>query len=80
MRLACLQPLFCARLGAWREQLRGCPPAFGLLLYAAALCTPSAKAAYWLNAMTAVDHLPRSLELAGSAFSAADKVGKQVSK
>ena len=28
--------------GWWGTQLRGCPPAFGLLLYAAALSAPSA--------------------------------------
>ena len=37
--------LFCARLGTWREHLRGCPPPCGLPLYAAALSTPSTKAA-----------------------------------
>jgi hypothetical protein len=36
--------LVSVRPGTGCEQLRGCPPAFGLLLYAAALFTPSARA------------------------------------
>jgi hypothetical protein len=69
--MACLQFQSCARLSTWCEQLRGCPPACGLPLYATALFTPSAKAAYWLSTVTAVYHLPRSPELAGGVLSAA---------
>jgi hypothetical protein len=38
-------PQPCARSGAWRGRLRGCPPPFGLLLDAATPSTPSARAA-----------------------------------
>jgi hypothetical protein len=48
----------CARSGTWCAQLRGCPPPFGLLLDAAALCTPSARAAYWDGWGTAVARPP----------------------
>ena len=39
----------CVRPGAGCEQLRGCPPAFSLLLNAAAPFTPSAGAAKWVG-------------------------------
>jgi hypothetical protein len=59
----CALVRFCwARSGTWRAQLRGCPPACGLLLDAAALCTPSARAAYLFGWGAVVDcplpHMP----------------------
>jgi hypothetical protein len=44
-----------ARSGTSCAQLRGCPPACGLLLDAAALCTPSARAANRFGCGTTLD-------------------------
>jgi hypothetical protein len=72
--------LVSVRPGTGCKQLRGCPPAFGLLLYAAALFTPSARAEKWVGVQQLIAFLftkaGQELALGGGALTKLPGAGR----